>query len=218
MTGPRGNHRGWDRLAKSVIVLAVMAALGYVAVQIFDEVFYTVDDSEQVLILRFGEVIDQHSGPGRHRKTPFVDSVLSYEKGVLDIEGSPLALADVDLQPLVIDYSAHYRITDPVQFRRTLQTPGNANSRLGDLIGTGLRKEVSGRKRAEIVVPGPGSASGVVNGPSGEKGRASVTETETQAEIAKAALVDVRRIFAEEPELYGVEIIDLTIRGATVPE
>ena len=214
MTGPRGNHRGWDRLAKLVIVLAIMAALVYVAVQIFDDVFYTVDDSEQVLILRFGEVIGQHSGPGKHRKMPFVDSVLSFEKGVLDIEGSPLILADVDLQPLVIDYSAHYRITDLVQFRRTLQTPGNANSRLGDLIGTGLGKEVSGRRRAEIVVPGPGPASGVVNRPSGEKGRASVTE----AEIAKAVLVDIGRILAEEPELYGVEIIDLTIRGATVPE
>ena len=197
-----------------VIVLAIMAALVYVAVQIFDDVFYTVDDSEQVLILRFGEIIGQHSGPGKHRKMPFVDSVLSFEKGVLDIEGSPLILADVDLQPLVIDYSAHYRITDLVQFRRTLQTPGNANSRLGDLIGTGLGKEVSGRRRAEIVVPGPGPASGVANGPSGEKGRASVTE----AEIAKAVLVDIGRILAEEPELYGVEIIDLTIRGATVPE
>ena len=57
MTGPRGNHRGWDRLAKSVIVLAVMAALVFVAVQIFDEVFYNIDDSEQALILRFGTLL-----------------------------------------------------------------------------------------------------------------------------------------------------------------
>ena len=85
-------------------------------------------------------------------------------------------------------------------------------------MGPACAKRSLGEGALKSLFPAPVPPLGLSMGPARKSVAPPLRETKTQAEIAKAVLVDVGRILAEEPELYGVEIIDLTIRGATVPE
>ena len=60
-------------------------------------------------------------------------------------------MPDKEKQNLRIDSYARYRIVDPVQFRKTLQTEINARSRLGDIVTSTLRDQVALRDRFEII-------------------------------------------------------------------
>ncbi|HEX2242517.1 MAG TPA: SPFH domain-containing protein, partial [Gammaproteobacteria bacterium] len=88
-----------------------------------------MDETEQVIITRFGEVRVVRTTPGLSVKMPFVDVITRLDKRVLRIDAQPAALPDRDKQNLIIDVYARYRITDPVAFRKTLQTETFARSR-----------------------------------------------------------------------------------------
>lgn len=49
-------------------------------------------------------------------------------------EGDVPAIENVTGEPIIVDTFARYRITDPLQFMKTLRTISNANSRLGDIL------------------------------------------------------------------------------------
>ena len=92
---------------------------------------YVVEATEQVIVTRFGEVKSVKTSSGLYFKLPFVDNVITFDRRILRIDAPPVAMPDKEKQNLVIDSYARYRITDPVQFRKTLQTENNARSRLG---------------------------------------------------------------------------------------
>ena len=165
-----------------------LIALGVVVVAaaiILAQSLYVVDVTEQVLILRFGEVVNELRSPGLYVKAPFVDTVVMYDKRVLRIDAPPVAMPDVEKENLVIDSYARYRIIDPVQFRKTLQTEGTARSRLGDIVTSILRSEVARRDRIEIIgakpLIDPATEQQVVEG-----GIPQVEGTETRSEILQA--------------------------------
>ena len=92
---------------------------------------YVVDVTEQVIVTRFGEVRSIKTDSGLNVKVPFLDAVTSYDRRVLRIDAPPQRMLDKDINPLEIDAYSRYRIVDPVQFRKTLQTPGNADRVFG---------------------------------------------------------------------------------------
>ena len=116
---------------RNLIILAIVII---VALVLLRQALYVVDVTEQVIILRFGEVQDTRTQPGLNVKAPFVDTVVRMDKRILRIDAPPVSMPDQDKENLVIDIYARYRITDPVQFRKTLQTESNARSRLGDIV------------------------------------------------------------------------------------
>lgn len=196
-------------IAAGVVVVAAAIVLA--------QSLYVVDVTEQVLILRFGEVVSQRQTPGLYVKAPFVDTVVRYDKRVLRIDAPPVAMPDVEKENLVIDSYARYRITDPVQFRKTLQTEGTARSRLGDIVTSSLRSEVARRDRIEIIgakpLIDPATEQQVVEG-----GIPQVEGTEARSEILQEVLSEVRRTIAEEDEPFGIEMIDVRIKRADFPD
>ena len=100
--------------------LIIAAIVIIVALVLLRQALYVVDVTEQVIILRFGEVVNTHTDPGLNVKVPFVDTVVRLDKRILRIDAPPVSMPDQDKENLVIDIYARYRITDPVQFRKTL--------------------------------------------------------------------------------------------------
>lgn len=177
---------------------------------------YVVDVTEQVLILRFGEVRDTRTTPGLYLKAPFLDVVVSFDKRILRIDAPPISMPDKEKQNLVIDSYARYKIVDPLKFRRTLITevPG-ASSRLGDIVTSTLRDRIALRNRSEII-----GAQQLLDSDGNqlvdEQGLRLVEGRETRTEILQEVLDGVRRTVAEQN--FGIEIIDVRIKRADFPD
>jgi membrane protease subunit HflC len=199
---------------KGVIGLGVILIA---AIIVLVQSVYIVDVTEQVVILRFGEVVGLRPNPGLYVKAPFVDTVIRYDKRVLRIDAQPVPMPDIEKENLVIDSYARYRIVDPVQFRKTLQTEDNARSRLGDIVTSGLRSEVARRDRIEII-----GAEPLLDPPTGiqivEKGIPQIQGTEARTEILENVLEVVKRSIAEEDTPFGIQMIDVRIKRADFPD
>ena len=83
---------------KSLVVLGILVLIGlFVLLQSL----YIVDATEQVIVLRFGEVIGVKTTPGLFAKTPFVDNVVRLDKRILRIDSPPVAMPDIEKQNLI---------------------------------------------------------------------------------------------------------------------
>jgi membrane protease subunit HflC len=197
---------------RSLLILVALVVIGVVALV---QTLYIVDETEQVIILRFSEVIGTKNTPGIFVKAPFVDNVVRFDKRILRIDAPPVAMPDKEKQNLEIDAYARYRIVDQVQFRKTLQTETNARSRLGDIVVSTLRDRVALRNRFEIIGAEPivDAAGKIVED---EEGLPLYEARETRSEILVEVLDGVRRRVGEQS--FGIEIIDVRIKRADFPQ
>jgi len=133
---------------KNVIITGVLIIVGIV---LLTQSLYVVDQTEQVIITRFGEVISVHNTSGIRAKWPFTDQAVRFDRRLLRIDARAEAMRDIDKQDLTIDSYARYRIIAPVQFRKTLLTEDNARTRLSDIVNSTLRERIAVRTRQEII-------------------------------------------------------------------
>jgi membrane protease subunit HflC len=63
----------------ALFVLILILVIGYSSV-------FTVSQTEQVLVVRLGEPIRVVTEPGLNFKAPFIDTVISIDKRILDLE------------------------------------------------------------------------------------------------------------------------------------
>ena len=185
--------------------LIIAGVLVIIAIVVLSQTLYKVDEKEQVLVTRFGDVKTVHRTAGLRAKVPFVDTVVRFDKRLLRIDADPESMRDSKKENLVIDSYARYRILDPVQFRKTLISEANAFSRLGDIVNSTLREQIALRTRPEII----GARPIVINGVplEDEEGLAVFESTETRTALLAQVLEGVRlRVIASE-----------TTRGELVP-
>lgn len=82
---------------------------------------FIVPQTQQALVIQFGDIKRVISKPGLNAKLPFVQNTIFFDKRILDFNAQPAEfitknkLTDVE-ERVVIDAFVRYRITDPVQF------------------------------------------------------------------------------------------------------
>ena len=190
-----------------VILLIVLLTTG----------LYVVDETEQVVVTRFGDVRAIQTSPGLYIKAPFgVDNVTSYDKRVLRIDAPPDRFLDKDINIMEIDVYARFRIARPRDFLQTLNTEDNANRVLGQRINAALRAEVAERSREEII----GGDVALDDGGepiTDDEGNSVVRATNTRTQILDKVLADVQADLSQESPPFGVEMIDIRIKRADFP-
>ena len=178
---------------------------------------FTVDETEQVIVTRFGEVQNVETNPGLYFKAPFnIDQVTRYEKRVLRIDAPVERMLDVNLNILEIDVYARYRITDSVEFRKTLNTEENARRVLGQKINAALRAEIADRTREEIIGGDPEldeDGSPITD----DEGNTRVLATESRTVLLDRVLAAVQKDLEEEAQPFGVAMLDVRIKRADFP-
>jgi len=196
-----------------LIVVVVLVVIGII---VLGQSLFTVNEPEQVLVLRFGEIRSVKTEPGLYTKAPFLDTVTHYSRRVLLVDNPPERMLDKEKNVLEIDVYARYKIVDLVQFRKTLGTEGSARSILGQRINAALRAEVAERSFEEIIGGKPvrDTAGNVVVD---DEGNSRVTPTNTRTEILEKVLEGVRRDLEKEKESFGIEMIDVRIKRADFP-
>jgi membrane protease subunit HflC len=100
-----------------VILVAVLALL----VLIYSSVFI-VNEREQAIVLRFGEITRVITEPGIYFKLPtaFVDTVQTIEDRLLSFEIEDIRVQVRDGRRYIVDAFVAFRITDPRKFRENV--------------------------------------------------------------------------------------------------
>jgi membrane protease subunit HflC len=178
---------------------------------------YVVDETEQVIVTRFGDVQAVHTTPGLRVKAPFgVDRVITYDRRVLRIDAPPGPFLDKDINILEIDVYARYVINDPHSFLQTLTTQENAAQVLGQRINAALRAEIAERSREEII-GGDVGLDEDGNPITDDEGNATVNPTNNRTVILDEVLAAVQADLTTEQPSFGVDMIDIRIKRADFP-
>src|SRR6187402_3854978 len=117
----------------ALILLFAVIIVGYSSV-------FTVDQTQQVLVVRLGEPIRVVTDPGLNFKAPFIDTVISIDKRILDLENPSQEVIAFDRRRLVVDAFARYRIKNALRFYESIGSIQAANIQLTTLLNASLRR------------------------------------------------------------------------------
>ena len=168
------------------LLAAVIAAV--VLVALYSSLF-AVYQTQQALVLRFGEPIRVIETPGLNAKIPLVDSVILLDNRILDLENPSQEVIAADQKRLVVDAFARYRIINPLKFYQSVGTIEGANSRLATILNSALRRVL------------------------GESTFIQVVRDERENLMAR-----IRDQVNREASNFGITVLDVRIRRADLPE
>jgi membrane protease subunit HflC len=128
----------------------VLLLLAVAAIAVFAAMF-TVHQTQQALVLRFGAVRKVLTEPGLYFKVPLIENVHYVDKRVLDLDLPVQTILSTDRQNLEVDAFARYRITDPLRFYQSVNNVQNANARLSSFVNSALRNVLAGATTMDII-------------------------------------------------------------------
>jgi modulator of FtsH protease HflC len=213
-------------MRKLVTTLVVIAVIGIIFVMLGP--FYVVQEGEQAVVTRFGEIVDSTTTAGLKFKTPVIDTVVKYPKKILSWDGDARRIPTQENQFIWVDTTARWQITDPELFYARVTTIPGAFSRLDDIIESALRLVITQNPLHEAV-----RNSNVINEiertveeiiPEGgeeldREGLEQIAELITTV-TSQQAVNKGRRVLSEEmlasaaPDTddFGIELIDIVVR------
>ena len=167
-----------------IVLLLVLLAIivGYGSV-------FTVDQTEQALVVRFGKPVDVVTDPGLHFKAPFIDAVIAIDKRILDLENPSQEIIASDQKRLVVDAFARYRIKTPLRFYQSVGSIQAANVQLTTILNASLRRVLG-----------------------------EVTFIQVVRDEREALMGRIRDQVDKEADAYGIQVVDVRIRRADLPE
>jgi modulator of FtsH protease HflC len=166
----------------TLILLFVAAIVAYSSL-------FAVQQTEQVLVVRFGKPVDIATAPGLHFKAPFIDTVIPIDKRILDLENPPQEVIASDQKRLVVDAFARYRIKNALRFYQSVGTIQAANLQLTQLLNASLRRVL-----------------------------AEVTLIQVVRDEREPLMGRIREQLDKEADGYGIQVVDVRIRRADLPE
>lgn len=165
-----------------LIIIAVLGILAYLSL-------FVVQQTEQALIVRFGNPVRVIQAPGLYPKVPLIDTVEVFEKRILDLDSPPLEIIASDQKRLVVDAFGRYRIINPLLFFQSVGGVAVADQRLSVLLNSAVR-QVLGEATFESVV------------------------RDERGNLMSRINARVNR----EGQGLGIEMVDVRIRRADLPE
>jgi membrane protease subunit HflC len=133
----------------------IMALLAAVVVGIIGLTagLYIVDETQQVVITRFGEPVgDAVTDPGLHFKIPFVQQANFFDKRFLEWDGAANQVPTRDKRFIWVDTYARWRIANPrIYLERLRGDELTAQSRLDDILDGETRNSVARHDLVQVV-------------------------------------------------------------------
>ena len=189
---------------------AAIAFFALIALILLFASTYTVKETEQVIITQFGNVVGKPiTDAGLHFKTPFIQTVNSMDKRVLEWDGQPTEMPTKDKLYISVNTFARWRITDAELFFKRLRDERSAQSRMSDILGSETRNTVAAHDLVELVRTTK-DRKPVLDSSMGEAALSSglpvirYGRSVLEAEIYKAA----------KPKLveYGIDLLDMRLK------
>ena len=135
---------------KKAIAVGILVALVLLVVS---SSIYTVDETEQVIILQFRKPVGEPiMEAGLHFKLPFIQDVKVFDKRVLEWDGEENQIPTSDKKFIWVDTFGRWRIEDPLlYYQRVRGNERAAQSRLDDVINSATRNYISENLLLEVV-------------------------------------------------------------------
>lgn len=169
--------------SRILLLVAILGVLGSFCV-------FRVDQTEQAILFRLGEIQRSNFTPGLHLKIPIYHNVRTFDIRLQTLESDPQRFLTGEKKEVRVDSFIKWRISDvEVFYRSTGGDPRRAGSLTYQRINDGLRSEFGKRTVQEVV--------------SGERGK----------------IMDVvTRIANERGQQLGMDIIDVRLKRIDFPE
>jgi membrane protease subunit HflC len=166
------------------VLIIILIAAGILASQ----VFFIVDETNQAIVLQFGDPIRTIRNPGLFTKIPFIQNVIFFDKRVLSSDAPPQEYLTTDKKRLVVDHVTRWRIDDPLLFFQAVGTEAGARARLDDIVFSELREELAKVDFVEVI----------------SRDRENIMER-----VAASA--------EEKAREFGIDIVDVRVKRADLP-
>ncbi|MFM2129846.1 MAG: hypothetical protein RL477_1392 [Pseudomonadota bacterium] len=164
------------------VVVVAFAVVGFSSI-------FIVHQTEQALVLQFGEPKRVVTEPGLKFKLPFLQNVVFYDRRVLDLDPAAEEMIAADKRRIVADSYARYRITDPLKFFQAVGTEQGLVQRLGRVINASMRSVIGNYTLAALL-------------------------TEQRARI----MSEIQTRVNAEATQFGITVIDVRIRRVDLPQ
>ncbi len=167
------------------VVVAVLIVLVAATSSLF-----TVAQTEQVLITQFGQPIRVITDPGLHVKVPFIQTVINFDRRLLDYSTPGEEVILSDQRRLIVDSFTRFHITDPLQYYQAVGAQEDAiRARLNSVVTSALRRVLGNETLLDVLSADRGHIMGLI-----------------------------RDQVNNEMHGFGVAIEDVRIRRADLPE
>jgi membrane protease subunit HflC len=153
---------------------------------------FTVEQTEQALVLRFGEPVEGRglvTEPGLHFKIPLIENVITRSNQILNLESPNQEVLASDNTRIQVDAFLRYRIVDLLKFYQSVQTVDRANSQLGYVLNSAIRRVLGEANLTQIV-------------------------RDDRASLMEKIRVEVNA----QSERLGIDAVDVRIRRADLPQ
>lgn len=151
---------------------------------------YILDQNRQSVILRFGEPKNHEVEPGLKGKIPFIDQVLFFDKRILDLNAEPKEVIASDQKRLIVDSFAKFRILNALTFYQTVRNELQARNRLNSILESSVRQVLGSVPLNSVLQEG----------------------------LRQDIMQNIKNIMNKEAKDFGIEIIDVRIMRADLPE
>ena len=173
-----------NRMTLAVIGVAVVV----VGIVVFSSLF-TVYQTQQALILQFGNPVGVEREAGLKFKMPFIQNVEYFDKRILDLDPPVQEVLLADQKRINVDAFARYKIVDPLKFRQRAVTLTNFRQVFGGLLNSEVRSEVAKVSLADML-------------------------SEQRGEV----MIRIADEMKTQAPRFGVEVVDVRIGRTNLPE
>ncbi len=176
---------------------------------------YTINETEQAVVTQFGKPVGGAiTDAGVHFKTPIIQTVIKFDKRILEWDGSANEIPTLDNKYIFIDAFARWRISDALQFYKSAKNEMLAQSRLDDILDGAVRDEIANRTMVEIVR----SSNRAMIIQDVESSSVNVNNKVIKDDSAKGARLDIVESILESVSKrlldlnMGIEILDVQLK------
>lgn len=133
-----------NKLSYIPSVLLALLFFGY-------NILFTVNQTEQAIILQFGDPKRVIKEAGLNLKLPFIQNVVRYDNRTLDLDPPEFEVLLKDKKRINIDAFARYQIVDPLKFYQRVKREQNLRDVFGKSLNAGVRRVIANVSLAELL-------------------------------------------------------------------
>lgn len=192
------------------VLMKLAVVLGGIGFLLYNSAF-VVFQTQQALVLQFGEIVRVVRAPGLNFMVPFIQSVYFFDNRLLDFRTQAGEFithnrkTEVE-ERVVIDAFVRYRITDPVQFYQAVKTEANLASRLNSIVLSNMRKTLANHSLTDLLSSERNTIMGKIR-----------DQVNRQANVVKVEVEGEKSEVGARGQGFGIEVVDLRIVGADLP-
>lgn len=156
---------------------------------VVSDALFVVDQRKTALVIQFGEAISYITDPGLKFKVPFIQKVVLFDKRLQNLVADTTEVIASDQKTMRVDAFTKYKIVDGLKFYQTVRDNVGFKQRLLPILDSSLRQVLGSMPFAILLSP--------------------------QRVTSMHRIKDIMAIQAED---FGVEIVDVRIMRADLPD